>query len=85
MFASRLMQQWPIEMRCVPGNHDLGDGSGEVPRDDRLLEAYGDIFGPMRHLWMPSTAFILPDDMQTRIGESASACSVRQQLGVRGL
>jgi hypothetical protein len=23
----------------------------------------------VRHLWMPSTAFILPDDMQTRIGE----------------
>ena len=23
----------------------------------------------VRHLWMPSSAFILPDDMQTRIGE----------------
>ncbi len=23
----------------------------------------------VRHLWMPSTAFILPDEMQTRIGE----------------
>jgi hypothetical protein len=23
----------------------------------------------VRHLWMPSTAFILPDDMQARIGE----------------
>lgn len=173
-FASRLVQQWPTEMRCIPGNHDLGDGSGEMPLDDRLLSAYGNIFGPdhwvilagdwkllginaqllgsdsaqeaalwewidsqvghaadhahtvlflhrpmlrprsgelarkgryvsrsaterllkgplqstlrlvvsghthqyldstvdgVRHLWMPSTAFILPDDMQTRIGE----------------
>lgn len=166
-FASRLMQQWPTEMRCVPGNHDLGDGSGEMPLDDRLLRVYGNIFGPdhwvikagdwkllgsdsaqeaalwawianqvghaadhahtvlllhrpmlrprsgeltrkgryvsraaterllkgplqstlrlvvsghthqyidttvdgVRHLWMPSTAFILPDDIQTRIGE----------------
>lgn len=173
-FASRLMQQWPTEMRCVPGNHDLGDGSGESPLDERLLGAYREIFGPdhwalraddwkllginaqllgtdsaqeaalwewiaeqagpapghahtalflhrpmlrpragelkrkgryvshaatarllegplqatlrlvvsghthqyidatvdgVRHLWMPSTAFILPDEMQTRIGE----------------
>jgi predicted phosphodiesterase len=173
-FASRLMQQWPTEMKCVPGNHDLGDGSGEMPLDDRLLRAYGNVFGPdhwvikkgdwkllginaqvlgtdsaqeaalwewiaeqarpapdhahtalflhrpvsrpqsgelarkgryvrsgaterllkgplqptlrlvasghthqyldttiedVRHLWMPSTAFILPDDMQSRIGE----------------
>jgi len=173
-FASRLMQQWPTEVRCVPGNHDLGDGSGESPLEERLLRAYRDHFGPdhwvlragawkllginaqllgtesaqeaalwawiedqarpaaehthtalflhrpmlrplsreharkgryvsraatewllkgplqptlrlvvsghahqyldttvegVRHLWMPSTAFILPDDMQTRIGE----------------
>jgi predicted phosphodiesterase len=173
-FASHLMQQWPTEVRCVPGNHDLGDGSGESPVDERLLRAYRDIFGPdhwviktggwkllginaqmlgtdsaqeaalwewiaeqagpapdhahtalflhrpmlrprsgefarkgryvsraaterllegplrptlrlvvsghthqyidtavdgVRHLWMPSTAFILPDDLQTRIGE----------------
>lgn len=173
-FASRLMQHWPTEWRCVPGNHDLGDGSGEVPLDSRLLGAYTDAFGPdhwvikagdwkllginaqllgtgsaqeaalwawiaeqagpapdhahtalflhrpmlrlqsgesarrgryvsraaterlltgplaatlrlvisghthqyldttvdgVRHLWMPSTAFILPDDMQARIGE----------------
>jgi predicted phosphodiesterase len=46
VFASRLMQQWPSELRCVPGNHDLGDGSGEVPLDSRLLGAYGDAFGP---------------------------------------
>jgi predicted phosphodiesterase len=47
-FASRLIQQWPTEMRCVPGNHDLGDGSGETPLDGRLLRAYGDVFGPDR-------------------------------------
>ena len=45
-FASRLMQPWPTEMRCVPGNDDLGDGSGESPLDERLLRAYRDIFGP---------------------------------------
>jgi predicted phosphodiesterase len=45
-FASRLMQQWPTEMRCVPGNHDLGDGSGDLPLDTALLDAYGDVFGP---------------------------------------
>jgi len=28
-FAARLMQQWHTEVRCMPGNHDLGDGSGE--------------------------------------------------------
>lgn len=45
-FAARLVQTWPTEMRCVPGNHDLGDGSGERPLDERLLAAYGDAFGP---------------------------------------
>ena len=173
-FASRLIQHWPTEIRCVPGNHDLGDGPGESPLHERLLRSYKDIFGPdhwmlkagnwqllginaqllgtdselesalwewianqarssaghahtalflhrpvlrprsgelmpkgryvshdaterllkgplqstlrlvasghthqyidamvegVRHLWVPSTAFILPDDMQTRIGE----------------
>ncbi|MEI7465712.1 MAG: metallophosphoesterase [Burkholderiales bacterium] len=47
-FASQLMQQWPTEVRCVPGNHDLGDGSGETPFDDKLLQAYVDHFGPDR-------------------------------------
>jgi predicted phosphodiesterase len=173
-YASQLMQKWPTDVRCVPGNHDLGDGSGESPLDERLLRAYRECFGPdhwvlrtgdwkllganaqlmgtdsaqeaslwewieeqagpaadhahtalflhrpvlrpqfseiarkgryvsraaterllkgplqrtlrlvvsghthqyldttvdgVRHLWMPSTAFILPDDMQTRVGE----------------
>jgi predicted phosphodiesterase len=53
VFASRLMQRWPTELRCVPGNHDLGDGSGEVPLDGRLLGAYGAVFGPDR--WVVST------------------------------
>ncbi len=50
VFASRLMQQWPTEMRCVPGNHDLGDGSGEAALDARLLAAYAEVFGPDRWL-----------------------------------
>jgi hypothetical protein len=33
-------------MHCVPGNHDMGDGSGEMPLDTRLLGAYQDVFGP---------------------------------------
>lgn len=44
-YAARLVQQWPTEMRCVPGNHDLGDGSGEAPLDTHLLQAYGTVFG----------------------------------------
>lgn len=52
-FASQLVQQWPTEMRCVPGNHDLGDGSGEVPLDDQLLARYRDVFGPDR--WVVHT------------------------------
>jgi 3',5'-cyclic AMP phosphodiesterase CpdA len=47
-FASRLIQQWPTEIRCVPGNHDLGDGSGELPLDARMLGAYQEAFGPDR-------------------------------------
>jgi 3',5'-cyclic AMP phosphodiesterase CpdA len=46
--ASRLVRHWPTEIRCVPGNHDLGDGSGEWPLDPRLLDAYHDAFGPDR-------------------------------------
>lgn len=44
-FAQRLVRQWPNEMLCVPGNHDLGDGSGERPHDCRLLDAYKSAFG----------------------------------------
>jgi hypothetical protein len=44
-YAARLVQQWPTEMRCVPGNHDLGDGSGELPLDINLLQAYRASFG----------------------------------------
>ncbi len=47
-FASRLVRQWPNEMLCLPGNHDLGDGSGEQPLDHRLLDAYTSAFGPDR-------------------------------------
>ncbi len=47
-FASGLVQQWPTEMRCVPGNHDLGDGSGETPLQAGLLQDYQEVFGPDR-------------------------------------
>jgi predicted phosphodiesterase len=44
-FASSLLQRWPTPVRCVPGNHDLGDGSGEAPLDTQLLSAYREVFG----------------------------------------
>jgi 3',5'-cyclic AMP phosphodiesterase CpdA len=47
-FAADLVRTWPTEMRCVPGNHDVGDGSGEEPRDDALLASYRGLFGPDR-------------------------------------
>lgn len=45
-FAAELVQGWPTEMRCLPGNHDMGDGSGEAPLDDALLASYRHLFGP---------------------------------------
>ena len=45
-FAADLVKRWPTEMRCLPGNHDMGDGSGEVPLDDALLVSYLRLFGP---------------------------------------
>jgi 3',5'-cyclic AMP phosphodiesterase CpdA len=47
-FASDLVQRWPTPMRCLPGNHDVGDGSGEAPLDDALLATYERAFGPDR-------------------------------------
>lgn len=45
-FATQLARQWATPMLCVPGNHDVGDASGEVPLDPSLLAAYVDRFGP---------------------------------------
>jgi 3',5'-cyclic AMP phosphodiesterase CpdA len=45
-FAAELTQHWPTEMRCLPGNHDMGDGSGEAPPNDALLASYKRLFGP---------------------------------------
>jgi 3',5'-cyclic AMP phosphodiesterase CpdA len=45
-FAAELVQRWPTEMRCLPGNHDMGDGSGEVALDEGLLSSYRHQFGP---------------------------------------
>jgi hypothetical protein len=35
-------------MRCLPGNHDMGDASGEVALDETLLANYQRLFGPDR-------------------------------------
>ena len=45
-FAAQLVRQWPGRMQCVPGNHDMGDASGESPLDTRQLAAYVSFFGP---------------------------------------
>ncbi|MES2100018.1 MAG: metallophosphoesterase [Pseudomonadota bacterium] len=45
-FAVQLVRQWSTPMLCVPGNHDVGDASGEMPLQTSLLAAYIDLFGP---------------------------------------
>jgi len=45
-FAVQLVRQWSTPMLCVPGNHDVGDASGEAPLDSSLLAAYVALFGP---------------------------------------
>ncbi|HEX3141247.1 MAG TPA: metallophosphoesterase [Rhizobacter sp.] len=45
-FAAALMANWPTPIRCVPGNHDMGDGSGELPLDAAQLVACETAFGP---------------------------------------
>ena len=47
-FASALATKWPTRLRFVPGNHDVGDGSGEAPLDDTLRERFLRFFGPDR-------------------------------------
>jgi len=47
-FAVQLVRQWPATMLCVPGNHDIGNASGELPLDRRLLATYVQLFGPDR-------------------------------------
>lgn len=44
--ALGLVRQWPTPIHCVPGNHDVGDGSGELAFDASLLTAYVNRFGP---------------------------------------
>ncbi len=44
-FAKELANAWPTPMRFVPGNHDMGDGSGESPLDPKRLAAYEGAFG----------------------------------------
>lgn len=44
--AVGLVRQWPTPIHCVPGNHDVGDASGESPFDHALLTSYVDRFGP---------------------------------------
>ncbi len=52
-FARDLLHAWPTHLRCLPGNHDMGDASGDLPLDARLLGAYREVFGQDR--WMVET------------------------------
>jgi 3',5'-cyclic AMP phosphodiesterase CpdA len=47
-FAREQIQVWPTPMRLVPGNHDMGDGSGESPIDAGRLATYETSFGADR-------------------------------------
>jgi 3',5'-cyclic AMP phosphodiesterase CpdA len=44
-YAREQAKVWPTPMRFVPGNHDMGDGSGESPLDPVQLAAYEAAFG----------------------------------------
>lgn len=38
-FTAQLLRAWPTPLRCVPGNHDMGTGSGEEALDRDKLAA----------------------------------------------
>lgn len=48
LFAADAVRRWPTPMLCIPGNHDMGDGSGELPLDRARLERCRYAFGPDR-------------------------------------
>jgi 3',5'-cyclic AMP phosphodiesterase CpdA len=48
LFAAEAVRRWPTPMLCLAGNHDMGDGSGEVPLDHGRLAHYRRAFGPDR-------------------------------------
>ena len=47
-FAADAVRRWPTPMLCIPGNHDMGDGSGEAPLDRERLQRCQRAFGPDR-------------------------------------
>jgi 3',5'-cyclic AMP phosphodiesterase CpdA len=47
-YAAGLLREWPTTIRVVPGNHDMGDGSGEMPLDLDRLAACEATFGAGR-------------------------------------
>jgi 3',5'-cyclic AMP phosphodiesterase CpdA len=47
-FAADAVRRWPTPMLCIPGNHDMGDGSGEAPLDRERLARCRRAFGPDR-------------------------------------
>lgn len=47
-FARQCIASWPTPMRCIPGNHDIGHGSGEAPMDLAALQRYRTLLGPDR-------------------------------------
>lgn len=47
-YAASLVRDWPTPMLCVPGNHDIGSGSGEMPLSLPARHRYRAAFGAER-------------------------------------
>lgn len=77
-FAAELVQQWPHPMLCVPGNHDIGDGSGEVPLAQERLQAYAEHFGTDR--WALATRHWLLLGVNAQLLGSGGAAEQEQWL-----
>jgi 3',5'-cyclic AMP phosphodiesterase CpdA len=47
-YAADLIERWPTPIRCVPGNHDVGTGSGEERLSTNKLSRYERALGADR-------------------------------------
>lgn len=47
-YAAQRVRDWPTPMLCVPGNHDIGTGSGEQPLSPAARARYRAAFGEDR-------------------------------------
>jgi 3',5'-cyclic AMP phosphodiesterase CpdA len=63
-FAADLIGRWPTPLRCVPGNHDIGTGSGEAPLSIDRLSHYEAALGADRWLVREGTWALFGVDAQ---------------------